>query len=85
MLHIIHKTHRVVGFKRKTRIIHKRDINKRGGDPVSSVMLGVLIDACLCFRRHVPGWLWRVVDGLFPDSMFLASCSYFSQRVRTSN
>ena len=26
----VHKRHRVVGFKRKTRVIHKRDISKRG-------------------------------------------------------
>ena len=30
----IHKRHWVVGFERKTRVIHKRDISKRGGDPV---------------------------------------------------
>ena len=77
----IHKRHRVVGFKRKTHVIHKREIGKRGGDPVSGVMLSVLIDTCLCFRRHVPGWLCRVVHDLFPDSVLLASCSYFAQHL----
>ena len=40
----------------------------------SGVMPGVLIDTCLCFRRHVPGWLCG-------DSMLLASCSYFAQHL----
>ena len=73
-------------FKRKTRVIHKRDISQRGGDPVSSVMLGVLFDTCLCFRRHVPGWLCRVVRDLFRDFLLFAAvrifrntCSYIRQ------
>ena len=76
----IHKRHWIVGFKRK----HASSTNVTSASVVvtqfSSVMLGVLIDTCLCFRRHVPG-LCRVVHDLFPDSMLLASCSYFAQHL----
>ena len=72
----VHERHRLSASNEK----HASSTNVTSAS-VAVIQFGELINTCLCFRRHVPGWLCRVVHDLIPDSMLLASCSYFAQHL----